>query len=84
VPRPSTRALRILRNVLFVAAAAAVPGCSRSCEAKKEPTVVIVDDGGPQPRALKRPFDLRRPDSGVPLFRPRPLASADASDAVIE
>jgi hypothetical protein len=78
VPLPSTRALRILRNALFLTTTA-VAGC-RGCESKQEPTVVIVDDGGPQQRALKRPFDLRRHDAGVPLFRPR----ADASSAGME
>ena len=66
-----------------MAAAAAISGCS-SCERKEEPNVVIVDDGGPQSRALKRPFDIRHRDSGIPRFHPRPASSSDASDAVME
>ena len=70
-------------NVLLVAlGAAVVPGCSGCEREKKEPTIVYVDDGGA--RALRRPFDMRHRDSGIPRFHPRVSASSDASEAVME
>ncbi|MFO0739208.1 MAG: hypothetical protein U0270_25140 [Labilithrix sp.] len=55
----------------------ALPACG-DCGKKKEPTVVIVDDGGDHSRQFRRhPFDRHR-DGGIPRFVPRSLGSADA------
>lgn len=65
------------RSVFLLAFVGALPACSNCGEKKKEPVVVIVDDGG-EHSFRRRPFERHRRDGGVPRFLPR-FPASDAS-----
>lgn len=71
-----------LLALAFLVSLSACGSCKRERE-EEPPQIVIVDDAGLRPRAMRRPFDRHRRDSGIPLLPmgtfPHPSSSAPAA-----
>lgn len=88
-PSPHRNELARLRRLVALAFLVSLTACG-SCKREEEPAqVVIVDEAGLRPRAMRRPFDRHHRDAGIPLLPtigtiPHPSASTGAPAPPIE